>query len=128
MLGGWTMGLPNAVRPLALLLVLVAVLAACSVPRGVLTRRQTAAPGSIDAFVPEAERFVEAHRGLKFKSPVRVQHLADRAFSDRVVQLQRRDHADLDRQAKILRAVGLLAEASLHRRCRSRSHSSGPIS
>ncbi|MDB5067289.1 MAG: uncharacterized protein JWM18_3723 [Chloroflexi bacterium] len=37
-------------------------------------------PPSLDAFVPEAERFVEEHRGLRFRSPVRVLLLDDAAF------------------------------------------------
>ncbi|HXM58015.1 MAG TPA: hypothetical protein VOB72_21640 [Candidatus Dormibacteraeota bacterium] len=87
------------------------LLGACSgLPRGVLVQHpsSSAAPGSIDAFVPEAVRFVQDHRGLKFKQPVKVRHLADKQFADRIVQLQRQDHADLDRQAKVLRALGLL--------------------
>jgi hypothetical protein len=93
---------------------LVLVAAACSgLPKGALLQRpgsgsSSPRPGSIDAFVPEAERFVEDHRGLKFKEKVRVKHLADKAFSDRIIELQRADHADLDRQAKVLRALGLL--------------------
>jgi hypothetical protein len=94
---------------LPVLVALAVLLAACSVPRGVMVRHPPSPPpGSIDAFVPEAQRFVEVHRGLKFKSPVKVQHLSDQAFTDRIIQLQRRDHADLDKQAKVLRAVGLL--------------------
>ncbi len=54
-------------------------------------------------------RFVEAHRGLKFKRPVKVQHLSDQSFSSRVIALQRRDRASFDRQAKVLRALGLIA-------------------
>jgi hypothetical protein len=94
----------------ALLLVLAVGLGACSgLPRGVLVQRPgSTGSGSIDAFVPVAVRFVEDHRGLKFKQQVRVRHLADRAFADRVIQLQRQDHADLDREARVLRALGLL--------------------
>jgi hypothetical protein len=40
-------------------------------------------PPSLDAFVPEAERFVEEHRGLHFKSAVRVLLLDDAAFRHR---------------------------------------------
>jgi hypothetical protein len=104
---------PNIRAVLAALLVL-ALGAACSgIPRGVLVRQPSPTPGAakagtIEAFVPEAVRFVESHRGLKFKQPVKVQHLSDKAFADRIIQLQRADHADLDRQARVLRAVGLL--------------------
>ncbi len=100
-----------AVRAAAALVAVALALAACSgLPRGVLVQRQSPKPAadSIDAFVPEAVRFVEAHRGLKFKQTVKVRHLADKAFVDRIVQLLRQDHADLDRQAKVLRALGLL--------------------
>lgn len=37
-----------------------------------------------------------------------VKHLTDAAFELRVADLQRRDRADLDRQAKVLRALGLV--------------------
>jgi hypothetical protein len=40
-------------------------------------------PPSLEAFVPEAEHFVEAHRGLRFKAPVRVLLLDDAAFRAR---------------------------------------------
>lgn len=40
-------------------------------------------PPSLDAFVPEAERFVEEHRGLHFKSAVRVLLLDDADFRRR---------------------------------------------
>lgn len=66
------------------------------------------APGSIEAFVPEAESFVEGHRGLKFKSPVKVDHLSDADFGKRIAEVQAKDHADLDREAKLLRALDLV--------------------
>jgi hypothetical protein len=40
-------------------------------------------PPSLHAFVPEAEHFVEAHRGLLFKTPVHVVLLDDAAFRAR---------------------------------------------
>jgi hypothetical protein len=67
-----------------------------------------ARPGSIDAFVPQAVSFVESHRGLRFKQAVKVNHLSDAEFSQRIVSLQRRDRADTDRQAKLYRALGLV--------------------
>lgn len=106
---------------LVALVALAAGLAACgpgdtSLARGLLNRQASptpgtakAAAGSIDAFVPEATRFVEARRGLKFKRSVTVQHLADRAFADRIVELHRRESQDFARQARILRALGLIA-------------------
>lgn len=104
---------PRLLAALATALAVLLLLTACSgVPRGVLLEPKKATPsapaGSIEAFVPEGVRFVEAHRGLKFKHPVKVQHLSDQAFSDRVVELQRRDRADFDRQAKVYRALGLI--------------------
>ena len=72
------------------------------------SKAATAKPGSIDAFVPQAVGFVESHRGLRFKQPVKVNHLSDAEFSQRIVSLQRRDRADTDRQAKIFRALGLV--------------------
>lgn len=103
---------------LAVLLALATVLPACgpgdtSFVRGLLNRQaspapSTAAAGAIEAFVPEAVRFVEAHRGLRFKETVRVRNLPDRAFADRIVELQRREGEDFTRQARVLRALGLL--------------------
>ncbi|HEY2704714.1 MAG TPA: hypothetical protein VGL20_13605 [Candidatus Dormibacteraeota bacterium] len=40
-------------------------------------------PPSLEAFVPDAERFVETHRGLRFTTPVRVLLLDDAAFRAR---------------------------------------------
>ena len=96
-----------------LALAALVLLSACSgIPRGILVQPTKATPapaaGSIDAFVPEAVNFVETHRGLKFKHHVKVQHLSDQDFSKRVIELQRRDRASFDRQAKVLRALGLI--------------------
>jgi hypothetical protein len=91
------------------LAVAVAMGACSGLPRGVLVQPTgSTSSGSIDAFVPQAVRFVQDHRGLTFKTQVKVRHLSDRAFADRVIQLQRQDHSDLDRQARVLRALGLL--------------------
>ncbi len=65
-------------------------------------------PGSIQAFVPEAERFVEEHRGLRFKEPVRVQYLDDDAFRDRILELQKQDRNNVEREARLLKALGLV--------------------
>ena len=82
---------------------LAIVLAACSGPPNPLARPKgavphpsatvqggagtVASPGTIDAFVPAAVRFVESHRGLRFKQPVKVDHLADRDFQQRIIDL-----------------------------------------
>lgn len=54
-------------------------------------------------------RFVESRRGLHFKQQVKVDHLTDQEFTQRIVTLQRRDRADTDRQARVYRALGLVA-------------------
>jgi hypothetical protein len=93
-----------------MVLVTLLVVGACSAPRGVPGQRPSVSPrpDSIEAFVPEAVRFVESHRGLKFKAPVTVRHLSDQAFAARIVQLQRGDRASTAREAKVLRALGLI--------------------
>jgi len=96
--------------------VLAILLLACSGPirpsasRSRPSASPSAAPkaGTIGAFVPEAVAFVESHRGLRFKQPVKVNHLSGEEFSQRIVSLQRRDRADTDRQAKLYRALGLV--------------------
>jgi hypothetical protein len=106
-MGNWTVRLAAGV--------LAALIAGCSAPSlpGVAGRPSPSAsaaarPGTIDAFVPQAISFVESHRGLRFKQPVKVNHLSDADFAQRIVSLQQRDRADTDRQAKIYRALGLV--------------------
>jgi hypothetical protein len=102
------------------LLTLAILLAGCSgLPRPFSGQTHASPPASagprssaattIDAFVPEAVRFVESHRGLRFKQPVKVDHLADQEFSRRIIDLQRKDRATTDREAKLYRALGLVA-------------------
>lgn len=68
-----------------------------------------AAPGSaIRAFVPIAERFVEAHRGLKFKTEVTVNFVAADEFRRRLDANQAVDEAGYAVEAKVLHALGLL--------------------
>src|SRR3954470_21929039 len=71
----------------------------------------TAAPaaGSVEAFVPVAERFVEQHRGLKFKAPVTVTILDDAAFRKRLLDGEDTDKQEIERTAKVMRALGLIA-------------------
>ena len=103
---------------------LAIVLSACSGPPNPLVRAKgavphpsatvqggagtVASPGTIDAFVPAAVRFVESHRGLRFKQPVKVDHLADQDFQQRIIDLQRAERADTDRAARLLRALRLV--------------------
>ena len=63
---------------------------------------------ALEAFVPIAERFVEEHRGLKFKSPVNVKFLADVEFQDKLNQANGSDQAGYVTEAKVLHALGLL--------------------
>ena len=70
----------------------------------------TSAPkaGSLEAFVPVAEAFVEQHRGLKFKNPVQVTTLDDAAFRQRLLSDEAPDKAEVEKTTKVLRALGLI--------------------
>jgi hypothetical protein len=70
-------------------------------------------PPSLDAFVPEAERFVEAHRGLRFRTPVRVLLLDDAGFRRRSGGggLDPTLIAELDALQLVSRSVDLAAAA-----------------
>jgi hypothetical protein len=68
-----------------------------------------ASPTGIEAFIPEAERFVEAHRGLTFKKPVQVSLLRDGDFRRRLQGQQGdEDKAAVERETRVLRGLGLL--------------------
>jgi hypothetical protein len=60
------------------------------------------------AFLPVAESFVESHRGLKFKTPVKVTFLADAAFQQELGKTNGTDAAGYVTEAKVLHALGLL--------------------
>jgi hypothetical protein len=60
------------------------------------------------AFVPVAEAFVEAHRGLKFKTPVKITFLADAAFQQELAKANGTDATGYVTEAKVLHALGLL--------------------
>lgn len=66
------------------------------------------APTAIAAFVPVAESFVEAHRGLTFKSHVKVTFLGDGEFQARLASTESIDAAAFVVEAKVLHALGLL--------------------
>ena len=63
---------------------------------------------SLQDFVPVAEKFVEEHRGLKFKTPVQVTFLADAAFQQELTKAGSIDGAAYATEAKELHALGLL--------------------
>jgi hypothetical protein len=63
---------------------------------------------SLEAFVPLAESFVEQHRGLKFKSVVKVTFLADTAFQQELAKANGTDSVGYATEAKVLHALGLL--------------------
>jgi hypothetical protein len=69
-------------------------------------------PAEWDARLAELVDFVERERGLDFKHPVRVRFLTERQFRKAVAtgqgELSRQDRAGLERQAGLLRALGLL--------------------
>ncbi|MFN2568312.1 MAG: hypothetical protein ABR564_01755 [Candidatus Dormibacteria bacterium] len=101
------------------------LLAACSPPGG--HARATAPPArsgvpassgpavdtsgmraAVEAFLPEAQRFVEQHRGLAFTRRVDVTALDDAAFRKRLEELPGDSPADLEKATKELRALGLI--------------------
>ncbi len=89
---------------------LVTVLAAGCAPPGAPRSRvpQAPSPTSIAAIIPVAERFVEQHRGLKFKRPVKVTYLDDQAFNQHVRSGNQADRAATQRDSKELRATHLI--------------------
>jgi hypothetical protein len=94
---------------------LILVLAAACAPPGAPKSQSTQpssgrspSPGSIAAFIPVAQRFVEQHRGLKFKRPVKVTYLDDQAFTQRVQSGNQSDPTVTRRDSKELRALHLI--------------------
>src|SRR4051812_16466537 len=63
---------------------------------------------ALEAFIPTAEAFVEQHRGLKFKQPVKVTLLDDAAFKKRLLADEKTDQAQVEKATKVLRALGLI--------------------
>lgn len=66
------------------------------------------ADGTIEAFVPEAERFVEKHRGLRFKSHVPVTFLSDADFIKRLAGKDTTNAGAYAVEGKVLHALGLV--------------------
>jgi len=67
-----------------------------------------AAAGTLEAFIPVAEAFVEQHRGLRFKAPVKVTFLADAEFTQELEKANGSDPTGYATEAKVLHALGLL--------------------
>jgi hypothetical protein len=67
-----------------------------------------AAVASMESFVPVAEAFVEKHRGLKFKTAVKVTFLADAEFVQQLDQVNGTADTGYVTEAKVLHALGLL--------------------
>jgi hypothetical protein len=63
---------------------------------------------AIRAFIPVAEKFVEEHRGLRFKSQVAVKFAADAEFDKQLLDISDKDAKDLEIMGKLLRALGLI--------------------
>ena len=63
---------------------------------------------AIDALVAKLERFVEDHRGLKFKQPVKVTLIDTAAFSKRISDQSKPDPVASAKQSRILHALHLL--------------------
>jgi hypothetical protein len=67
-----------------------------------------AADAGLRAFIPVAERFVEQHRGLKFKTSVKVTFLPDVEFNQELTKTNGTDTTGYVTEAKVLHALGLL--------------------
>src|SRR5438874_1036036 len=72
------------------------------------TTTTAAPPGSIQAFVPIAQRFVEQRRGLTFKRPVTVTVLDDAAFRQRIASDEKPDRTETAKTQSVLRGLGLI--------------------
>ena len=70
----------------------------------------SAAPGSVEAFVPQAEQFVQEHRGLQWKTKVPVTPLDDKAFNAKLMEKNNAGggNAAVETAAKELEALGLI--------------------
>ena len=95
----------------ALLLAVAVLTAACASPNPLARHSPTPHPSAsadVRAFIPVAEKFVEQHRGLKFKRPVKVTFLSDADFRARVTTRTEKDRSDLNVEFKDLRALHLV--------------------
>jgi len=99
---------------LVLLIAGAALMVACAAPNPLARRPASphpspSAPADARAFIPVAEKFVEDHRGLKFRHPVDVTFLSDSDFKARVTTRTDKDRADLNTEFKDLRALHLVS-------------------
>lgn len=78
-------------------------------PTSVVTQTPTTTADPLAQAIKQLENFVEQHRGLKYKRPVKVELLTDREFRDRVVALAQDDNDELARTGHVLTALGLLS-------------------
>lgn len=69
-----------------------------------------AAQAQLDSLVHQLEGFVERTRGLTFTRPVKVTLLDDAAFRKRLDSGEKADQAEVDKSAKVLRALGLIGK------------------
>lgn len=67
-----------------------------------------AEPSELDRAVTELQDFVSRTRGLPFKAPVKATILDDDAFNAKLMDSGVIDRAEIEKQAGILRALGLL--------------------
>lgn len=68
----------------------------------------TTVPDELATLVHQLQAFVEAHRGLRFKAPLKFSLLSDAAFRRHVLKMAQEDDAELIRTADELRALGLI--------------------
>lgn len=91
----------------------VALLLAGAATGAVLLGSRSDHPGHWDARVAPIARFVERTRGLRFRHPVPVAFLADKAFRKEVTSdehaLTAKDRREIEQQVGFLRALGLVS-------------------
>jgi hypothetical protein len=99
-----------AVMAMACAAVSASPASALATTRAVVTARKP--PAHWDKRVADLVRFVEQTRGLEFKHPVPVRFLTDSKFKQAVAadqgHLTRQDKAELEKQAGLWRALGLI--------------------
>ena len=90
--------------------VALAALALTACQPAPLLRRPSPSPsaGSVAAFLPVAERYVETARGLSFKRGVKVEYLPSAAFDQRILTEQRRTQDSTLKEGRLLKALGLI--------------------